>query len=185
MLRTLNYDKHTPTSVLYIPVITSQSFETLSTTTDDHYLFYPRISKFSICIAKKRPTITWSSPLYQHVLHLNIEISSDSSIWNSLLNIGKNNILSFIDLIRENYFFIHVKINLFYLLTIFVSVSINETNDDDNDDPQKIVTCLSQFVYLPNVIGVEFGSTFDISRWREIELILQYVDILLYKQKYI
>lgn len=83
-------------------------------------------------------------------------------------------------------FFIHVEINLIDLLfTTFVSVSVNETNDDDNDDPQKSVTCLSQFVYLPKVIRVEFGSTFDISRWREIQLILQYVRILLHKEKYV
>jgi hypothetical protein len=66
---------------------------------------------------------------------------------------------------------------------IYFLVSVNETND--NDDPQKSVTCLSQFVYLPNVIRVEFGSTFDISRWREIELILQYVDILLQTKIYL
>lgn len=92
MLRTLNYDKHKMTSTIYIPVVTSQSFETLSTTTDDHHLFYPCVYEFSICITKKRPSITWTSPLYQHIFHLTIEISSCSSIWNSLLNIGKNNI---------------------------------------------------------------------------------------------
>ncbi len=93
MLRTLNYDKHESISVVYIPVITTQSFETLSTTVDDHHLFFQGAYEFSLCIAKKRPTITWSSPLYQDVLHLTIEISSCSAIWNSLLNIGKNNIL--------------------------------------------------------------------------------------------
>ncbi len=60
---------------------------------------------------------------------------------------------------------------IYFLLIIFVSVSVNEMDDD----PQKCVTYLSQFVYLPNVLRVEFGSTFDISRWREIQLILQYV----------
>ncbi len=93
MLRTLNYDKHESPSIACVPGITTQSFETLSTTTDDHYLFYPGVYKFRIYIAKKRPTITWSTPLYQHIQHLTIEISSCSSIWNRLLNIGKNNIL--------------------------------------------------------------------------------------------
>jgi len=78
-------------------------------------------------------------------------------------------------LITEN-FFSSIEINLIYLLfSIFVSVSANQTNDDNNDDSQKSFTCLSQFVYLPNVIRVEFGSTFDVSHWRDIQLILQYV----------
>ncbi len=78
-------------------------------------------------------------------------------------------------MITEN-FFSSIEINLIYLLfSIFVSVSANQTNDDNNDDSQKSVTCLSQFVYLPNVIRVEFGSTFDVSHWRDIQLILQYV----------
>ena len=94
MLRTLNYNKHGSRSIICIPDITTQSFETLSTTTgDDHHLFYPRVYDFNIYIAKKRADITWSSPLYQHIKHLTIEISSCSSIWNSLLNIGKNNVL--------------------------------------------------------------------------------------------
>ena len=69
-----------------------------------------------------------------------------------------------------------------FTFTIFISVSANEI--DDNDDPQRSVACLAQFVYLPNVLRVEFGSTFDISRWKEVELILQYVDILLLKQNH-
>ncbi len=93
ILRTLNYDKHVSPSFMSIPVITTESFETLSTTTtDDHYLFFPGISQFGICIEKKRATFTWSSPLYQHIKNLTIEISSRSSILNTLLNIGKNNI---------------------------------------------------------------------------------------------
>jgi hypothetical protein len=91
MLRTLNYDKHKSKCTIYIPVITTRSFETLSTTTDDHHLFYPLIYELNICITKKRPMITWSSPLYQEVINLIIEISPRSSIWNSLLNIGKYN----------------------------------------------------------------------------------------------
>jgi hypothetical protein len=131
----------------------------------------------SICITKKRPTITWSSPLFQHIIHLNIEIPSCSPIWSSLLNISKNNTFSFISLIKEDCFS-YIEINLIYLLfSVFISVSTNQTNDDDdnNDNSQKSVTCLSQFVYLPNVIRVEFGSAFDVSHWRDIQLILQYV----------
>lgn len=79
------------TSIIQIPVITSQSFQTLSTAIDDYHLFYPQVYQLNICITKKRPTITWSSPLFQHITHLNIEIPSCSSIWNSLLNISKNN----------------------------------------------------------------------------------------------
>ncbi len=59
----------------------------------------------------------------------------------------------------------------------FILVSSN-----DDNDAQKYVTCLSQFVYLPSVFHLEFGSTFDISRWKEIELILQYVEFILHKK---
>jgi hypothetical protein len=95
MLRTLNYDKNKSRCIGFFPKITTQSFETLSTTTttDDHYLFFQGVSQFRIYIAKKRATISWSSPLYQHIKDLTIEISFYSSILNSLLNIGKNNIL--------------------------------------------------------------------------------------------
>jgi len=62
----------------------------------------------------------------------------------------------------------------------FILVSSN-----DDNDAQKYVTCLSQFVYLPSVFHLEFGSTFDISRWKEIQFILQYVEFILQNRKYL
>jgi hypothetical protein len=75
-----------------MPFVNSETFETLSTTTDDHHLFYPDMKIFRIYISKRTPTITWPSPLHQHVEHLIIKIPRISSIWNSLLTIGEYNI---------------------------------------------------------------------------------------------
>ncbi|CAF5059311.1 unnamed protein product, partial [Rotaria sp. Silwood1] len=45
------------------------------------------------------------------------------------------------------------------------------TNDDN--DAQHVVIDLSNFVYLSNVIQLEFRSTFPVSRWKDIQFILQ------------
>jgi len=97
VLRTLNYHKHKPNIIVNMPFIYSQSFKTESTmTTNDHYLFYPDIEDIRICMTKKRPTITWCSPLFQQINDLTIEMPRTLSVWNSLLNIGKNNLFIFI-----------------------------------------------------------------------------------------
>ncbi len=59
---------------------------------DDHYRFYSDVKVLRICMTKKRPTITWSVPLFQQINHLIIEIPRKLSAWNTLLNIGKNNL---------------------------------------------------------------------------------------------
>ncbi|CAF4712434.1 unnamed protein product, partial [Rotaria sp. Silwood2] len=43
----------------------------------------------------------------------------------------------------------------------------------DNDVAQQSVTYLSYFVQLSHVSQIEFGSTFDISRWKDVRFILQ------------
>jgi hypothetical protein len=53
-----------------MPFVISETFETLSTTIDDHHLFYPDIKRFRIYISEKTPTITWSSSLYHHITDL-------------------------------------------------------------------------------------------------------------------
>jgi hypothetical protein len=48
-------------------------------------------------------------------------------------------------------------------------VDFRQTNNDAN----QYATYLSQFVYLPNVGQIEFGSTFDKSHWKEVQFLLQ------------
>jgi hypothetical protein len=97
ILRTLNYHKHKANINPVIPFIFSQSFEMESTmTTKDNYVFYDDIKILRMCMMKRRPTITWSFPLFQQVNHLIIQIPRSYSIWKNLLNISKNNLFFFI-----------------------------------------------------------------------------------------
>ncbi|CAF1180455.1 unnamed protein product [Rotaria sordida] len=50
-------------------------------------------------------------------------------------------------------------------------VKFSEMND--NVFAEQSVTYLSYFVQLSNVSQIEFGSTFDISRWKDVQFILQ------------
>jgi len=50
-------------------------------------------------------------------------------------------------------------------------VNFHQTND--NHDIQQSVTYLSHFIHLPKVIRIEFDSTFDISKWKYIQFILE------------
>ncbi|CAF1382678.1 unnamed protein product [Rotaria sordida] len=50
-------------------------------------------------------------------------------------------------------------------------VKFSEMND--NVFAEQSVTYLSHFVQLSNVSQIEFGSTFDISRWKDVQFILQ------------
>ncbi|CAF3809115.1 unnamed protein product, partial [Rotaria sp. Silwood1] len=43
---------------------------------------------------------------------------------------------------------------------------------DDKNNAQENLNYLSCFIHLPNVTKIEFQSTFDINRWKDIELIL-------------
>ncbi len=70
------------------------SFETRSTaTTNNHHVFYSNITSLRIyLIMKIRPTIPWSSPLFQQVNYLIVQMPKiPSSFWNNLLNMGKKN----------------------------------------------------------------------------------------------
>ncbi|CAF1427415.1 unnamed protein product [Rotaria sordida] len=140
MLRTLNYHKHKSTINPDIPCIYCGSFDTRSTTAmiDDHYSFYSNMRNLKIVMTEKRPNITWSSPLFQQITYLLVEMPIiNSSWWNNLFNI----------------------------------VNFRETND--NNRAQHIAIDLSNFVYLSNVIHLEFRSTFPVSRWKDIQFILQ------------
>jgi hypothetical protein len=93
MLRTFNYHKYKPKIYASLPFFHCGTFETRSTTTiNDHYLFYSNITNLGIYMGMKTPTITWSSPLFQHIIYLTIQIPIRcSSLWNNLLNMGKEN----------------------------------------------------------------------------------------------
>jgi hypothetical protein len=151
-----------------LPYVHSETFETLSTTTEDHYVFYPDIDLFNVYISERPPVVTWPSSLYHHVNYLLIEIPKISSIWNSLLTIGENKIPWFVQKnvsIAHNYmYFVH------FVLNSFVLVRLNETSDND---AQQTVTILSHFVHLVSVTRVEFISGIDISQWKHIQFILQ------------
>ncbi len=51
-------------------------------------------------------------------------------------------------------------------------MNLRETTDDN---AQQNLTYLSRFVHLPNVTKIEFGSTYDVDQWKDIQCILKYV----------
>ena len=65
----------------------------------------------------------------------------------------------------------------YFLCVFFHLVDIRQTNDN-NDDAKQNVIYLSHIVYLPNVTQIEFRSMSDVSHWKHIQLILQYVYII-------
>lgn len=139
MLRTLNFEKHKTNVYVNIPFIYWGSFETRSTTTiNDHHVFYSNEKDLRINMTTIKPTITWSSSLFQQVNYLFVHNPNKRlSLWKNLLN-------------------------------------FRQTNDnDDDDDAKENVTYLSHFVELPNITELEFVSTFDISRWKDIQCILK------------
>ncbi|CAF1473092.1 unnamed protein product [Rotaria sp. Silwood1] len=137
MLRTLNYRKHKTNLFMKIPVINIGSFTTWSTVSNNHHLFYSDIEKVSILITQERPGITLTSPRFQQIKHLIVEISTmDPWMWVSPPN-------------------------------------IDEFNKKLDNVAKQNVTYLSYFVQLLNVSKIEFGSTFDISRWKDAQFILQ------------
>ncbi|CAF4031151.1 unnamed protein product, partial [Rotaria sordida] len=90
MLRTLNYHKRKSNLYTNMPLISSGFFETRSTmkTINDHYLFYVNEMDLGIYITPERPTITCSSPLFQQIISIKLEMPIiRSSLWNNLLNI--------------------------------------------------------------------------------------------------
>lgn len=92
MLCTLNYHKDKPNSDTFINCLYCRSFQTRSTTTiNNHHLFYPDQKRLLIYITKTRPTVTWSSPLFQQINDLFIETPIiPSSLWSNLWNMGRN-----------------------------------------------------------------------------------------------
>lgn len=58
-------------------------------------------------------------------------------------------------------------------MNVIVSVCSNESTDVD---VQKVVTDLSRFVHLPTLTTIVFAPSFDESRWKEVQFILQYVE---------
>ena len=56
---------------------------------------------------------------------------------------------------------------------MIVLVTNNQISDND---ARHVVTSLSQFFHLPTLTTIVFGSTCDVSRWKEIQFILQYVE---------
>ncbi len=101
MLSTLNY--HKPKTTKILPYVHCGTFETRSTTANDHYLFYSNITNLGIYMGMKTPTITWSSPLFQQINYLIVRmLRIHSSLWNNLLNMGKTN--KFYSLIQSESF---------------------------------------------------------------------------------
>ncbi|CAF4299213.1 unnamed protein product, partial [Rotaria sordida] len=97
-------------------------------TIDDHYLFYVNETDLRIYITSERLTITCSSPLFQQIKYLRLELPIVcSSLLNSLLAI----------------------------------VNFHQISDDD---AQEDIIYLSNFVHLPTIVQIEFGSSFNTYR---------------------
>jgi hypothetical protein len=91
-----------------MPLIPSGYFDTQSTmgAIDDHYLFYENERDLRIYITPERPIITCSSPLFQQIDYLKLELPIiRSSLLSSLLDIGKKNVLIFY-LFSQHHFFL-------------------------------------------------------------------------------
>ncbi|CAF2104816.1 unnamed protein product [Rotaria magnacalcarata] len=90
ILRTMNYIKGKFTVKINIPCIHCRTFETRTTerTIDDHYSFYSDITQLKLYIQNKKSNVTCSSPLFQNVTNLLVEMPIiKSSWWNNLFNI--------------------------------------------------------------------------------------------------
>ncbi|CAF4383235.1 unnamed protein product [Rotaria sp. Silwood2] len=124
-----------------MPLIPSGYFDTRSTmeTIDDHYLFYVNETdlRIYITLTSERSPITWSSPLFQQIKYLRLELPIvPSSLLNSLLDI----------------------------------VNFHQISDDD---VQEDVIYLSNFVHLPTIHQIEFGSSFNKYRWKHAQFVLE------------
>lgn len=92
ILHTSNYRQHNEAVKIVIPIINCSTFQIRSASTKhDYRLFCSVLKKLSLCMTEQQPTITWSSPLFQQVTDLTIQMPMiSSSWWHRLLNIGKN-----------------------------------------------------------------------------------------------
>ena len=91
-LRTLNYHKVKCKISPYRPMIVSDSFRTLSTGTTDHHEFYQDVRVLDVDLRNEKPIVACCSSLYQQVNEVYMQLPIRSGTWNSLWNIGKNNI---------------------------------------------------------------------------------------------
>lgn len=108
MLRTLNYQKRKSNMCTYMPLIPSGHFDTRSTmgAIDDHFRFYENERGLRIYITPERPITTCSSPLFQQINHLKLELPIiRSSLLSSLLDIGKKNVFIFYLFSQNNFFY--------------------------------------------------------------------------------
>lgn len=122
MLRTLNYHKCDSSICANIPFIYSNTFEVRSTTSiNDHSLFYVNKTDLRICLTKKRSPVTWSSPLFQHVTYLIIEMSvKPATLWDNLLNTGKQSISFLFAFNKKNSFLLFIdELNVLFLILSF------------------------------------------------------------------
>jgi hypothetical protein len=90
-------------------------------TINDHHLFYVTETDLRIYITPERPTVTWSSPLFQQIEYVKVGMPIiRSSLWNSLLDLGKNNVFIFNLFSQNNLPFFYRWLRLYVLfLTLF------------------------------------------------------------------
>jgi len=112
MLRTFNYSTSKSNAMVLVPFVNCGTFETRSTRTtiDDHYSFYSDITDLKLYLLNERSNFTCSSPLFQHVTNLLVEIPIiKSSWWNNLSSIGKKQSFYELILMRRIHFISYKK----------------------------------------------------------------------------
>jgi hypothetical protein len=139
---------------------------------DDHHRFYANETGLCVYISSERSTITCSSPLFQQIKYLKLELPKiPSSLLNNLLDIGKKNMFFVFNLFcQNNLLFIQITEFIRIIFNIILLVNFHQISDDD---AQETVTCLSNLVYLPNITDIEFGSSFNTYRWKHVQYILK------------
>ncbi|CAF1653581.1 unnamed protein product [Rotaria magnacalcarata] len=91
MLRTIGYHKYKRNLQTNIPLINYELFETTTTTTNDHYLYYSDIKILKLNMTRITPKTACSFPLFQHINSLVIDMRTKHSSWDKSLSFGKNN----------------------------------------------------------------------------------------------
>ncbi|CAF4341357.1 unnamed protein product [Rotaria socialis] len=72
-----------------------------------------------------------------------------------------------------DYLIIEMPIICYSIWDFFPSIINARHRTVTDDDAQENINILSQFVHLPSVIQIEFGSTFNMYRWKDIQFILK------------
>ncbi|CAF3783030.1 unnamed protein product, partial [Rotaria sordida] len=139
ILHTFNYRQNRYTTNITIPIVNCETFQVRSTSIqNDQHLFYSIIEDLCLYLTDQQATITWSSPLFQQVKSLAIEMPIISaSWWNNLLNIANYGVVN------------------------------------DDKDKLKIIPYLKHFVDLHKITEIKFLKMSHISRWMDVQLILQ------------